>query len=214
MKIRVAIFTRVSTRSQDYSRQITDLKRIAEKHNFEIIKILTAKESGTKLKNDDRQAIKDLLTMASNGEIEKVLTTEVSRLGRNTLENIKLLEQLHAHQVSILSLDMAGIETLAADGKPSMVGEILYTVFSSMYKQEAAKLSERTISGLAEARRKGKTLGRPQGSGKTDKDILNEYKPVAKDLKRGIPVIKIAKLHGIDAKTVRKVKKALYLPAV
>jgi DNA invertase Pin-like site-specific DNA recombinase len=168
----VAIFTRVSTKSQDYSRQITELKRLAEKHNFQVVSILTAKESATKKSNEDRQAIQDLVELASKGEIGKVLTTEVSRLGRNPLENIKLLEILHSYGLSILSLDMGGIETLTEEGKPSMVGEILYTVFSSIYKQEAAKLSERTISGLAEARRKGKTLGRPKGAVKPNRIFL------------------------------------------
>ena len=102
-----------------------------------------------------------------------------------------------------------GIETLTPEGKPSIVGEILYTVFSSIYKQETAKLSERIHSGLAEARRKGKILGRPIGSGKTEKDILKEYPGVVRDLKKGIAVVKVAKIHSINPKTVRKVKKAI-----
>jgi DNA invertase Pin-like site-specific DNA recombinase len=208
MRVPVAIFTRVSTKSQDYSRQISDLTKLAEKHNFEIVATLTAKESGSKKKNEDRQAIQELLYLAKNRDIQKVLTTEVSRLGRNPLENVKLLEELHAYGVSILSQDM-GVETLTPEGKASIVGEILYTVFSSIYKQETTKLSERIHSGLAEARKRGKTLGRPKGSSKTETDYLKEYAGVARDLKKGIPVVKVAKIHSITPKTVRKVKKAM-----
>jgi DNA invertase Pin-like site-specific DNA recombinase len=200
----------VSSKSQDYSRQISDLTTLAKKHNFEIVATLTAKESGSKKKNEDRLAIQKLLALAKNKEIAKVLTTEVSRLGRNPLENVKLLEELHAHGVSILSQDM-GIETLTPEGKPSIVGEILYTVFSSIYKQETAKLSERIHSGLAEARRKGKTLGRPKGTIKTEQGLLKEYPGVVRDLKKGIAVIKVAKIHSIAPKTVRKVKKIIQL---
>ncbi len=71
--IPVAIFTRVSTKSQDYTRQISDLTNLAEKHNFSVVATLTAKESGSKKKNDDREAIQELLSLAAQKKIQKVL---------------------------------------------------------------------------------------------------------------------------------------------
>jgi DNA invertase Pin-like site-specific DNA recombinase len=191
----------------DYSRQITDLQKLADKNGFTVVATLTAKEFPSKTASD-KEVIHELTQLAQNGKIQKVLTAEVSRLGRNPLENVKLLEELHAHHVSILSQDMDA-ETLTPEGNLSTIGRILHNVFLSIYKQETIRHSERVNGGLDEARRKGTILGRPKGSHKSEKDILKEYAGVVKDLKKGLPVVEVARFYSIDAKTVRKVKKLL-----
>jgi DNA invertase Pin-like site-specific DNA recombinase len=204
--IPVAIFVRVSTQKQDYQRQLSELNAVAAKHRFEVVATITAKVS-TRKKASERKDLEELLKLAATGRIEKVLTTEVSRIGRNTLENLQLLEELNKYKVSILSMDM-GLETLTPEGRPSMVAEILFTVYSSIYRQEREKLVERIHSGLEEARRQGKTLGRREGSVKSNEVLLKEYAGVVKDLRAGISIRKVAKIHGLTPPTVQKVKNA------
>jgi DNA invertase Pin-like site-specific DNA recombinase len=205
--IPVAIFVRVSTQKQDYQRQLSELNAVAAKHRFEVVATITAKVS-TRKKASERKDLEELLKLAATGRIEKVLTTEVSRIGRNTLENLQLLEELNKYKVSILSMDM-GLETLTPEGRPSMVAEILFTVYSSIYRQEREKLVERIHSGLEEARRQGKTLGRREGSVKSNEVLLKEYAGVVKDLRAGISIRKVAKIHNLTPPTVQKVKNAL-----
>jgi DNA invertase Pin-like site-specific DNA recombinase len=203
--IPVAIFVRVSSEKQNFQRQISDLKKLAEREEYQVVATITAKVSTLK-KGDERTDLEDLRTLARSGRIQKVLTTE-TRLGRDTVENLQLLGELSKQKVSILSQDM-GMETLTADGKLSLAAEILFTVYSSIYRQEREKLRERILSGQQEAKRQGKHIGRRAGTGKSDAQLLKEYAPVVKDLNNGISLRKTARIHGLSPATVQKVKHA------
>ena len=75
----VAIFGRTSTQEQDYERQVVDMKRVADKNDYEVVSVITEKISGAK-SNEERLGIQRLLEEARIGMFEKVLVTEVSRL--------------------------------------------------------------------------------------------------------------------------------------
>ncbi|MFP4091464.1 MAG: recombinase family protein [Cyclobacteriaceae bacterium] len=133
-----AIFVRVSTARQDYQRQISDLEKEAERQNLQVVEIIKEKISGAS-RRQDREGIQRLLQLSSTRQIDKVLVSEVSRLGRSTGDNLQLLDELTSYGVSVYSLDM-GIDTLQ-DGKRTMVAELLFTVFSSLACQERERLS-------------------------------------------------------------------------
>lgn len=89
------IFVRVSKREQDYQRQIEDLRIVAQSQHVEIVAEISEKISGAK-SNQERDGVQELLRLAQNGVINKVLVQEVSRLGRSTVEVLKILEALTA----------------------------------------------------------------------------------------------------------------------
>jgi DNA invertase Pin-like site-specific DNA recombinase len=64
-------------------------------------------------------------------------------------------------------------------------------------------------SGLAEARRQGRKLGRPEGTGLEAADLLEKHKDVVRQLKTGQSVRNTAKITGKGASTVQRVKAAL-----
>lgn len=203
--MKAAIFVRVSTNRQDYTRQINDLKKEAERQKLKIVKVIKEKQSGTS-KRKERQGIQELLQLASSGQIDKVLTTEVSRLGRSTGDNLQLLDELTEMGVSIYALDV-GMDTLQ-NGKRTMVAEILFAVLSSLARQERERLSERIISGLEEARRKGKQLGRPKGLQKPVEQ-MKEYKAISRNLRQNKSIRDVAAICGVSAAHVQKIKKHL-----
>jgi len=84
-KIRAAIFVRVSTKHQDTARQVDDLKQLCQKQGWEPVSIITEKVSG-KAKNSQRPGLQKLIDLADARQIDKVVVSEVSRLGRNTRE--------------------------------------------------------------------------------------------------------------------------------
>ena len=92
--MRVALLVRVSTNRQDYDRQIVELTSHCEKMNWEIAGIFANKVSGAK-KNEERQEIIELLDFIEHNDIDKVCVLEISRLGRNTLEALKVIELLN-----------------------------------------------------------------------------------------------------------------------
>jgi len=76
-------------------------------------------------------------------------------------------------------------------------------------EMEREQLRERVKSGLENAKRKGKQLGRPNGSTKSDQDILKQYPAIVKQLKAERSIRETAKLCDVANGTVQKVKQAL-----
>lgn len=86
-KIPVAIFGRVSTLGQEFDRQVSDLTKVADKLGYEVVEVITEKISGAK-SNEERKGVQQLIKSAKAGNFQKVLVSEVSRLGRSTLETL------------------------------------------------------------------------------------------------------------------------------
>lgn len=205
-KSNVAIFCRVSTKDQHNLRQINDLTDLANKQGWVIEEIITEYISGAK-RNDQREGLNQILQLAAAGKIQKVVVTEISRIGRKVSEVINFIEQLAAFKVSIY-IQNIGMETLLANGKENFMFKPILVTLAGFAEMERELLRERIKSGLQTAKRKGKTLGRPTGSAEQT-DVLEKYPKVAKYLKQGFSIRKSAKLADVAPATVQKVKKAL-----
>jgi DNA invertase Pin-like site-specific DNA recombinase len=204
----VALFVRVSTKGQDCSRQIADLTAVATKHNYQIVQIIEETGSATKRNNTDRPQIKTLLALCRSKTIKKVLVTEFSRLGRRRSETPVLMEAIMAEGVSIYAHNL-GIDTLTPTGKRNSVAGIVMAVMFEIDAMETERLSERILSGLDEARRRGKRLGRPVGSVKSSAVLLRDYPGAVKDLKAGLSIRQVSVLRALSKDTVQRIKKAL-----
>lgn len=79
--ITAVIYARVSTKSQDYDRQLNDLREYAKRMGYEIVKEFAEKISGAK-KVVEREAMTELLSFVEAKHIDKVLIYECSRLSR------------------------------------------------------------------------------------------------------------------------------------
>jgi len=119
---------------------------------------------------------------------------------------LQLLDELTGYGVSVYALEV-GMETLQ-DGKRTMVAEILFAVLSSLARQERERLSERVLSGLEEARRQGKQLGRPKG--KKPVEQMKAYREIKKRLEDGyLSIREIARLTGTSKAHAQKIKANL-----
>ena len=200
------IFVRVSKREQDYQRQLEDLRALAKTQNLEIIAEIAEKISGVK-DNQERDGVQELLRLAQKGIIQKVLVQEVSRLGRSTVEVLKVLEELTSLRVSVYVQNF-GFETLKS-GKRNPIAQFMFTLLAEFARMERETLRERILSGMEEARRQGKHLGRPDGSLENKETFLKKYPSVVRNLRQGISVRKTAKICDTSINTVRKVNDYL-----
>ena len=132
-KIPVAIFGRVSLDSMDFQRQISDLQKVADRLNYEVVSIITEKISGAK-NNDERLGVQQLLQEARQGKFKKILCTEVSRLGRSTIQTLSLLEELHQLGISVYLQDLNS-ETLNENGEIGFQTEIMLHMLSLFAKK-------------------------------------------------------------------------------
>ena len=200
------IFVRVSKREQDYQRQLEGLRALAKTQNLEIVAEIAEKISGAK-ENQERDGVQELLRLAQKGIIQKVLVQEVSRLGRSTVEVLKVLEELTSLRVSVYVQNF-GFETLK-NGKRNPIAQFMFTLLAEFARMERETLRERILSGMEEARRQGKHLGRPDGSLENKETFLKKYPSVVRNLRQGISVRKTAKICDTSINTVRKVNDYL-----
>lgn len=203
----IAIFVRVSKQSQDYERQIADLRAYATKQGYTVVSTIAEKISGAK-RNQDRRGMTELLTLAASGRIKKVLVSEVSRLGRRTSDVLRVIEELTEQGISVYAQNY-NLETLTPDGKRNPVASLLFTLLAEFSRLERETLVERIHSGLEQAKRRGVTLGRPVGSKKDNATLLEKYSPMVRILRQELSLRQTAKLADVSVNTVRKVKKAL-----
>lgn len=202
---RAALLVRISTADQSYDRQISQLSEFAESNNLTVVETIAETISGAK-KNEDRKGIQRLLKLAESGMIDKLLVHDVTRLGRVTSSVLATLEALHHHRVSVVVMNY-NLETLNKDGSVNPMAQFLFTILADIGRMERITLIERVKSGLQEARRKGKVLGRPRNSTKPRSKVLSEYKQVVKYLNDGYTIRETAKLCDVGISTVQRVKK-------
>lgn len=206
-KLPVAILVRVSTAKQDTDRQISELQSYAASNNYEVVD--TAEETISGRSEDcDRTGLRQVEELARAGTIKKVLVHEISRLARKSSIVHKFVETLEDYGVS-LYWHAQGIETLLANGKRNPAAGIMLALLAEIARSEVETLRERINSGLAAAKRKGKTLGRPVGTSLDREELLDRHKDVVRWLRAGQSVRNTAKICGKGASTVQRVKKAV-----
>ncbi len=204
-KIPVAIFARVSSDEQDFNRQISDLKKVADKFNYEVVSVISEKISGSK-DNRERLGVQQLLTEAKVGKFKKVLCSEVSRLGRSTIQTLKLVEELHQQGISIYLQDLS-TETLNEQGEISFQTEMMLHMLSLFAKNERSNLIYRIRSGMNQAKAKNIHCGRPKNSKEKEAIFIAKYPKVVEGLKKGFSVRECVKLYDVSLATVAKIRK-------
>lgn len=198
------ILVRVSTLKQDTDRQVTELRAVAASRGWEVVDVLEETVSG-RADEMERSGLHRVEELARTGKIKKVLVHEVSRVARRVSLVHAFVEMLESFGVSLYWHAQA-IETLLPSGKRNPAAGIMLAVLAEMARAETETLRERINSGLAEARRKGVTLGRPKGSGATKRAFIAKHRDVAKLLRDGQSIRNVAKITGKGISTVQRVK--------
>ena len=200
------IYARVSSNNdrQDTSRQIKDLENYAKSQNIEIVNIYEEHISGAK-KIEERQILGKCLEYCKRKSVNFLLLSELSRLGRSTLQVLRSLEMLHESKVSVYIQNL-GLYTLQSNGEVNPIASIMVTVLAEMANIERSNIQYRLNSGRANYISNGGKLGRKTGSTKTEEKKKEEYKETIILLKKGYSVRNIAKLQGIGISTVQRIK--------
>ena len=198
---KVVLYCRVSTQVQDYERQVSDLTQFAKKHQWEIAETFTEKISGAK-KNNERNELASLLSYARVHYINRVLVTELSRLGRDTLQVLAAIDMLNKAKVSLYIMNY-NIETLTPDGKVNPMTQFMITLLAEVARMERRTIKERMASGYNNFRANGGKVGRKTGYRKSDEDFRTQYKDVFRLLCKGVSLRDISKATGVSVNTVR-----------
>lgn len=200
------IYARVSSVSdrQDTTRQVQDLQSYADKHDLKVEKVFEEHISGAK-KLEERQVLQECITYCIEHSVRFLLLSELSRLGRSTLQVLRSLEKLHEAKVSVFIQNL-GICSLLDDGRVNPIASILITVLAEMSNIERSNIQYRLNSGRAQYIANGGKLGRKVGYRKDSEQLRDEYKNAIALLRKGYSVRAVAKLEGVSPTTIQKIK--------
>ena len=204
-RTKVVIYARVSTSTQDYTRQITELRNYAWKQNYQIVKEFSEKISGGK-KIEERAAIKELLDFVKSNNVEKVLVYECSRLSRRQLDFLFIIEQLTEARVSLYILQN-GLETLLPDGRPNPIANLCFGIIAEFNNLEKNLIRARMASGYEHHRALGGRVGRKEGYRKSEEDYRTHYDREITLLPKGNTLADVRAITGTSINTLRKLKE-------
>ncbi len=150
---RIALYARVSTTEQHPDVQLNALRAYAKARGLEVTEVyVDIGVSGAKAK---RPALDRLRADAMKRRFDIVAVVKLDRLARSVHHLTTLGQEFEALGVDLVVLDQA-IDTTTPSGK------LLFHVLGSIAEFERDLIRERTRAGLAAAKRRGKTLGRPR----------------------------------------------------
>lgn len=203
--MKVVLLCRVSTNSQDYNRQVNELTAYCQQRGWDIEKIFTNKVSGAK-KNEERPEIMEMVEYVKTHEIDRVCVLEISRLGRNTLEALKIIQLLNEHGICLFVKNY-NLETII-NGKINPVASLICTILLEIAQMERLTIRERMASGreqyIAKCRAEGIKMGRPATYKKSDEAMKAQYAKEISLLRKGLSLRQINAITGISIMTIRK----------
>ncbi len=206
---KVAILARVSTQRQDYERQVVELTDYCQRMNWEVVKVFANKVSGA-TRNADREEISGLVEYVKEHRLNRVVCLEISRLGRNTFEALKVINYLNESGVS-LHIKNYNLNTLNPDGKVNPVASLICTILLEIASMERLTIKERMASGrdqyIARCRREGVKMGRPESYRKSDDAYKNQYQKEIGLLRKGISLRNVHAITGTSIGTLQKIKR-------
>ena len=169
LPLRVTFYARVST---DKDEQINSLENqvqyytelIQSKPNWTYIEgYIDEGISGTSTKK--RDSFLRMIEDAKGGRFDFIITKEISRFSRSTLDSIKYTQELLEHDVGVL-FQNDNINTLDSDSEFRLV------VMAGVAQDEVRKLSERLKFGFRQAIKNGHVLGNDKLWGYDKKDCV------------------------------------------
>ena len=207
---KVVILARVSTDKQEYQRQVNELTDYCGRVGWRVEAVFSNKVSGAK-RIEERAEIMEMVDYVKTNQIDKVVCLEISRLGRNTLEALKVIQTLNEQGVS-LYVKNYNLETLT-DGKVNPVASLICTILLEIASMERLTIKERMASGrdqyINKCREQGIKMGRPASYRKSNETYKNQYAKELTLLRKGISLRNVSTITGTSINTLRKVKSIL-----
>jgi DNA invertase Pin-like site-specific DNA recombinase len=148
---RAAIYVRVSTAEQETDLQETELVEYCQRRGWKSILYRDHGQSGAK---QDRPALSSLLSDLRKRKLDVILIWSLDRLARSLKQLLTISEECVSLGVDLVSLRQNIDTTLPA-------GRLTFQILGAVAEFERSLLVERVKSGMAQARRAGKRIGRP-----------------------------------------------------
>ena len=179
-------YARSSMEKQTIERQLDELAAVGVVPE----NIFQEKMTGTRR---DREELNRMLTSLRPGDT--VIVVELSRVGRSSKDILEIVDIIRQKGAHFRSLSEKWLDTTTPQG------QLIFTIFAGLCQFERDLIAERTKSGLAAARARGRTGGRPA----TEDEIADSVMSLHKN---GVGATEIARQTGVSRSTVYRVVAA------
>ena len=196
---RAALYLRVSTIDQTTANQERELRQVAERAGWEVVKVYKDHGISGSKGRDKRPAFDALHKAAARREIDIVMAWSVDRLGRSLQDLVAFLSEIHATGFDLF-LHQQGLDTTTPAGKA------LFQMMGVFAEFERSMIQERVRAGLRRAKHDGKKLGRPRIAPQLEERILAA-------LKAGETIRGVADKFDVNPSTVQRIKHPFVVAA-
>lgn len=181
-----AIYARVSTTYQDCTMQLGDLRDYCQRRGWKATEYVDTGISGAKT---SREQLDRLMDDARRRKVDVVICWRFDRFARSTKHLLDALEEFKSLGIGFVSHQEA-IDTT------SPMGKLLFTIVAAMAEMERSILIERVRAGMANAKGKGKSFGRPKRVFR--RDVATEMRTAGNSWRV------ISNLLGVPVSTIRE----------
>ena len=184
---RAAIYARVSRNDQSIALQLDEASALVKGRGWELAD--TFHDEGISGTKTSRPALDRMLVDARRRRFDVLVVWRSDRLFRSLSEMIRTLEELAAWGVDFVSV-REPFDTRSPTGK------LLLHIVAAMAEFERAIIVERSIAGVAAARRRGVRIGRPR----VDVDVTRARKM----LRPGVSMQEVANALRVPRTTLAR----------
>jgi DNA invertase Pin-like site-specific DNA recombinase len=156
MRMQTIAYLRVSTGGQDLAHQKLAIFDYARQHRLTVDDFVEARASAGS--STQRAQLLALIETLQPGD--RLMVSELSRLGRSLGQILQIVERLLQRGVRLVAMK----EAIRFEGQQTLQTKAMIALFGLFAEVERDLIAERTKEGLAAAKAKGKRLGRPKGA--------------------------------------------------
>ena len=190
--VRAALYSRCSThdKGQDPELQLVPLREYCERRGFKITGEFV--DNGISGKQERRPELDRLIHAARKRQIDIILVWKLDRFGRSLKHLVTSLDELSALGIGFISYQ-DNLDLTTAQGR------LMFHIIGSMAEFERELIGERVKAGLANARRKGKRLGRKPVPPVDQAKIIDAHRK-----NPNLSIRELARALGMKKSTVQK----------
>lgn len=192
--MKIFAYVRVSTEMQTYSNQEHEIRQYCRRNGLKVSEWISESVSGTVAA--DKRMLGKAIERMDRGDM--IISTELSRLGRNMLMVMGILNTCSSKGILIHTIKDN------FDLTDNINSKIIAFAFALAAEIERNLISQRTKEALAVRRMKGIRLGRPPGSSKKKVIFCKKRDEVVRMLEEGRTYVEISVILGIHRNTLRK----------
>ena len=186
--MKAVIYARVSSIGdrQSTTRQVADLMKYAQYKEYEVVRIFEEHGSGGK-KNQNRPILLEAVSFCINMNIDTILVSELSRIGRNAFEVLDTINILKENNINIF-LQKENFTLLDENGKPSIFAPILLATLATCAELERENIAHRLNSGYNQYRANGGKVENMKAYTEMTMDEIREIVNRGGDQKRKLDI--------------------------